>query len=461
VDQFGQKMIFRGMASPNPVLMSLSGDPHMPAFNEHYYQVMASWGANIIRLPITPFSIHSYGLDARLGALDQAIAWAGQHHMYVLIDFHSVGWFPDNWFDSDGSKTTIEEWTGFWKIISSRYANNDVVAFYELFSEPDLPLFLHSSYPYPKKDWLTWKGLVDTLINDTIRPNDPDKIVLVGGLQSAYDLSYLAAAPIADISNNVAYATHPYSNGFVDQYIGWDTGFGNLSSQYPVFATEIGYDRPSNDPLIGGIPYYQALSDYLEVHSISWTVWSFSANWGPALLKDNQTFQPSSEGAYFRSRLLELNFPGVPTPPLPTPMPKSTATGYPGNLAYGKPVTASSSEEPDYPPENAVDGDLNSRWSSGWSVPPWIQVDLGAIYHIQRVMLDWESPYAWSYMIQISSDGSEWTTVYSTTDAIGWLEDVSVSGSGRYVRIHDTSRGPYTYQPYGYFLYEFDVYGVP
>ena len=125
VDQFGQKMIFRGMASPDPTLMSactspnICGDPNMPAFNENYYQVMASWGANIIRVLIVPFSLHTYGLETVLKALDQTIAWAGENQMYVMIDFQSVGWFPDNWFDSDGSKTTIEEWTGFWKDTSS------------------------------------------------------------------------------------------------------------------------------------------------------------------------------------------------------------------------------------------------------------------------------------------------------------------------------------------------------
>jgi hypothetical protein len=36
VNQFGQTMIFRGMASPDPVLTSV--DPKMPAWNENYYK---------------------------------------------------------------------------------------------------------------------------------------------------------------------------------------------------------------------------------------------------------------------------------------------------------------------------------------------------------------------------------------------------------------------------------------
>jgi aryl-phospho-beta-D-glucosidase BglC (GH1 family) len=175
--------------------------------------------------------------------------------MYVIIDFHSAGWFPDNWYLDEGADTTVEEWTGFWKTISSRYANNDVVAFYELFNEPALYWETHQ-YPYPSEDWSTWKGLVENLLINTIRPNDPDKTILVGGLLSAYDLSYVAGAPIADISNNVAYSTHPYPTWIPVFHLGWDTAFGNLSSQYPIFATEYGYgnDPCCPEPDIGGIP---------------------------------------------------------------------------------------------------------------------------------------------------------------------------------------------------------------
>lgn len=366
VDQFGQKMIFRGMASPDPEQMSVHGDPTLPAFNEGYYQAMASWGANIIRLPITPFSLHTWGLDATLSALDQAIAWAGECHMYVIVDFHSAGWFPDNWFDSDGSKTTVGEWTSFWQAVSSRYANNDVVAFYELFNEPALPWTKHA-YPYPSTDWLTWKGLVDTLISTTIRPNDPDKIVLVGGLLSAYDLEYVEAAPISDVSNNVGYATHPYPGML--EHVSWDAAFGNLSKKHPVFVTEYGYDSP--DTSIGGVPYHQALIDYLEAHHISWTVWLFSANWGQCLLADNSTFAPTESGAYFKSRLLALN--GPPSASLPSPTPLPTFAGRPGDLAHGKPATASSIQESGHPASSAVDGIPTSRWASAFSTPQSIE----------------------------------------------------------------------------------------
>jgi endoglucanase len=456
VDQFGHKMIFRGLTSPDPVQMYEGGDPNMPAFNENYYQAMASWGATIIRVPITPYSLQHYGLDTTLRTLDQTIAWAGENSMYVIIDFHSVGWFPDNWFDSEGSKTTIEEWTGFWKAISSHYANNDVVALYQLFAEPALPWDRHS-YPYPSQDWLTWKSLVENLLTNTIRPNDPDKIVLVGGLLSAYDLEYVAAAPIADISNNIAYTTDPYPDFFQTYHISWDTAFGDLSSHYPVFAAEYGFGGSNIQPSIDGLPYHQVLFDYLEAHSISWTVWNFATTWPPCLLKSY--WEPSESGTYFRSLLLELNFPGVPTPLPPTPYP--TPTGRPGNLAYGKPAIASSIKGIDYLAENAVDGNLTTVWASEWSDPQWFQVDLGDSYRINEVVLNWSGSFAVVYKIQISSDGSNWETIYATTSGDGEIDDLNVTGSGRYVRMYGTSRNVTDGNSYSYRIAEFEVYGVP
>ena len=101
----------------------------------------------------------------------------------------------------------------------------------------------------------------------------------------------------------------------------------SIRSLHPVFATEIGYedDTDYKNIVIGNTPYRQAIIDYFETQHISWTVWGFSASWATTLLKDNQTYEPNDAGAYFKSRLLELNFPGVPTPALPTPKP--TVTG--------------------------------------------------------------------------------------------------------------------------------------
>jgi len=127
----------------------------------------------------------------------------------------------------------------------------------------------------------------------------------------------------------------------------------------------------------------------------------------------------------------------------------------PGNLAFGKPVTVSSTETPSFPGANAVDGDYGTRWSSGYTNGEWITVDLGTTRQIGRVKLSWEAAYGKGYQIQTSNDGTTWTPIYTTTTGDGGTDDLTgLTGSGRYVRMQGTARAT----SYGYSLYEFEVY---
>ncbi len=57
-----------------------------------------------------------------------------------------------------------------------------------------------------------------------------------------------------------------------------------------------------------------------------------------------------------------------------------------GNLAYGRPISASSAL-PGEPPELAVDEDESSQWGAGEGPPQWIEIDLQAMFHITQVRL--------------------------------------------------------------------------
>ena len=124
-------------------------------------------------------------------------------------------------------------------------------------------------------------------------------------------------------------------------------------------------------------------------------------------------------------------------------------------LSQGKPTTASSAENAATPASAATDGDPGTRWSSAFSVPQWIQVDLGSTQSITRVALNWETAYATAFTIQTSTDGTAWTNAYSTTTGAGGNQSLTVSGSGRYVRLTATAKAT----QYGISLWEFQVYG--
>src|ERR1035437_2582988 len=142
----------------------------------------------------------------------------------------------------------------------------------------------------------------------------------------------------------------------------------------------------------------------------------------------------------------------------PTPTPVPTATPAPTGsvlLSQGHPGTCSSIEATGTACANAVDGNTGTRWSSAFSDPQWIYVDLGATHSINKVVLNWEAAYGRAFQIQTSTDAVNWTSIYSTTTGTGGVQTLSVSGSGRYVRMYGTTRATV----YGYSLWEFQVSG--
>ncbi|MER7009558.1 discoidin domain-containing protein [Dactylosporangium sp. NPDC000555] len=134
---------------------------------------------------------------------------------------------------------------------------------------------------------------------------------------------------------------------------------------------------------------------------------------------------------------------------------KGGGTGGGTLLSQGRPTTASSTENAGTAAANATDGNTGTRWSSAFSDPQWLRVDLGATHSISKVTLNWEAAYAKAFQIQTSPDGTNWTSVYSTTTATGGNQTLNVTGSGRYVRMYGTQRATV----YGYSLWEFQVYG--
>ena len=143
-----------------------------------------------------------------------------------------------------------------------------------------------------------------------------------------------------------------------------------------------------------------------------------------------------------------------------TPTAVATSSGGAIVLSYNAPAVASSVQDDAYcvgcTADKAFDMNNYSRWATAWSDPQWIYVDLGANASITRVVLNWQNAYGKAYQIQTSSDATNWATIYTTTTGDGGVDDLTISGSGRYVRMYGTVRGT----GYGYSLWGFDVYGT-
>jgi beta-glucosidase len=126
------------------------------------------------------------------------------------------------------------------------------------------------------------------------------------------------------------------------------------------------------------------------------------------------------------------------------------------NLALNKTTTVSSAEAVGTPGSAAVDGNATTRWSSTFSDPQWIYVDLGQSYNINRVKITWEAALGKDYQIQTATaTAGPWTTIKTVTGNTALVNDLTaLTGSGRYLRMYGTARGT----AYGYSVFELEVY---
>ncbi|MET7747320.1 discoidin domain-containing protein [Micromonospora sp. NPDC005367] len=153
-----------------------------------------------------------------------------------------------------------------------------------------------------------------------------------------------------------------------------------------------------------------------------------------------------------------------PTDPPPTDPPPTDPPPTGGNLALGRPVTATSSTQ-NYVAANTVDGNAASYWESANNdFPQSLTVDLGAVRDVDRVQL--KLPAGWERRTQTlavlgSTDGSSFSTLkgpagYPFDPASGNTVSISVpAGDRRFVRLAFTGN---TGWPAGQ-LAEFEVYG--
>jgi hypothetical protein len=129
--------------------------------------------------------------------------------------------------------------------------------------------------------------------------------------------------------------------------------------------------------------------------------------------------------------------------------PAFVGTKPPANLAYRKPVTASSSVGA-RTPGKATDDSVTTYWRNGIqgrNQTAWLRVDLQSPQTIGRAVIKWRSIYyAKKYDLQVSNDGVRWKVIYSTIAGRGKAEEVSFAAvTARYARLymHEMNSGNY------------------
>lgn len=115
------------------------------------------------------------------------------------------------------------------------------------------------------------------------------------------------------------------------------------------------------------------------------------------------------------------------------------------NLALQKNVTASSvynAEE--LPLSNLVDGDSSTKFVTESDSGQYVEVDLGQIYDIDKIVIDYSRFSTTAYSIKISEDHKQWTEIISRDKEPQYSRGFPIDLSkARYVRIEFTENETY------------------
>jgi hypothetical protein len=120
-------------------------------------------------------------------------------------------------------------------------------------------------------------------------------------------------------------------------------------------------------------------------------------------------------------------------------------------------ATSSSNYSSAYNQQNAIDGNMGTRWASNNNDQEWLYVDLGSTKTVSEVKINWAAAtYGKNYTIEVSNDHMNWTTIKTVTNGDGGTDDwTGLSGTGRYVLMRGSAGGT----AYGYSISEMQVFG--
>ena len=295
VDKNGKSVIFRGVNISDPDKIKKNGH-----WEKRHFEVIKEWGANIVRIPVHPVAWRERGKDEYLKLLDEAVIWASELDLYLIIEWHSIGNLKTGLFQHQMYNTSQQETYNFWRSVAFRYQNVPTIAFYEIFNEPTM-----YNGRLGQMTWEQWKEINEEIIN-IIFSHDKNVIPLVAGFSWGYDLKPVKENPIE--IKGIGYVSHPYPQKTTEPFEeNWERDFGFVADKYPLFATELGFmaaeDPGSHIPVISDERYGQRIIKYFKKKGISWTVWNFDPDWPPQMISD-WNYTPTKQGLFFKNVML-------------------------------------------------------------------------------------------------------------------------------------------------------------
>ena len=252
----GKPLLLRGV---NISGMEYSKDPHAGMTPGEFRHVIEDWNCDIVRIPFVQSRVED---PAYVDELRQIVRWLWKLGAFSILDLQWLD--PASGVPPEPNLRSIDCWDTL-----ARSFHDQPHVIFDLLNEP------HDTAP---ETWLDWANL----LTGVVRAIDPERVVMIGGMNWAYDLEHIHLN-----LPNVIYSTHVYRN----KGQRWDRAFGNKAQHLPVFAGEFGGHDEDLD-------WGRELLDYFDQRQMGWTAWSWRDK--PHL---QHNLSPTAFGDLVRTRL--------------------------------------------------------------------------------------------------------------------------------------------------------------
>ena len=333
------------------------------------------WGVNVIRLPLAQDrwfgkapEQKDEGVTYRALVREVVDACATQS-CYIILDLH--------WSDCGEWGTNIAQHSmpdqnsvTFWKDCAAAYKNHPAVIC-DLYNEPhdvtwevwqkggtitDKPNTRRGGPPR------TFDAVGMQKMLDTVRGTGAKNLVIVGGLDWAYDFSgILAGRQLSDPGGNgVLYANHAYNNKGHSVET-WIARMAEAAAKLPVIVAEYGgsggpqrrtgrFGVPGSASSPTGDDWLLHVMQALQDHHWPWIAWDFHPAAGPTLIS-GWDYTPTPDFGVFVKQALAGTLPRY-TPPVGADIPTPARQSSPALSARPSSATPS------------VGNDITGRWKA-------------------------------------------------------------------------------------------------
>jgi hypothetical protein len=291
----GKPIMLRGVAVGDPIL-ARQGRPL-----SDYARIAREWHANAVRISLHPSVWETLPHTQVLDTLDREIKAALDNGMYVILDWHTIGW-PDEYYEpiekdwtddpADLYNSNFALAKSFWDAASARFGKDGRIIF-ELWNE--LVRAKKEEDEGIPPEWEQMKPHFAVLL--AIVRSHSGNVVLATGNDWAYDLRGIREDPLP--GKNVAYAWHIYANTDDDDEAQWAEHLDELQKVAPVFVTEWGFQEQTDESFRGTAKSFgtKFVRDFLEGRHLHSTAWCWHPDWTPVMLEADWT-TPTAMGRF-------------------------------------------------------------------------------------------------------------------------------------------------------------------